>query len=107
MAHLICQNAVQAVVVQTNHPLQTLELILLELTANKDLGLHRNPLIDTIRDAIILGLALSSGSSCLLMPNVVLLIGPSIISCTAGMGPLCSAEQQQPEKDCQGMNQSG
>lgn len=46
------------VVVQRDHPLQSLELIRLELASNKDRRLNRDRLLDAMRDVIVVDLVL-------------------------------------------------
>lgn len=56
--HLICEDPIEMVIVQTDHPLETLDLVVLKSPANEDRGLLRDLLLDPMRDRIIVHLRL-------------------------------------------------
>jgi hypothetical protein len=55
--HFISENAVEIVVIQRHHPLKTLDLVLLELAADKHVRLLRHLLLDTVSDGVVVNLA--------------------------------------------------
>ena len=59
--HLVCQDTVELVVIQADHPLQALELILLERTSNQDTRLLRDLLRCLVRNSVIINLTLVVG----------------------------------------------
>lgn len=52
-AHLICQDAVQVVIVQGYHPVKPLELILLQLASFQQMGLLSDLLLNLVSDWIV------------------------------------------------------
>src|SRR5699024_3351858 len=53
-------NTVQVIVVERNHPLETLQLVLLQCTAHKNRRLLCNCLLDTMSHSIVIDFLLSS-----------------------------------------------
>ena len=56
--HLIGQDTVQPVVIQADHPLQALDLVLLELPTSEHLGLLEDLLLNAMRNSIVVELLL-------------------------------------------------
>jgi hypothetical protein len=54
--HLVCENSVEPVVVQADHPLETLDLVLLELASDEDARLGGDPLRDLVSDGVVVDL---------------------------------------------------
>ena len=54
--HLIRQNPIQPIIIQTDHPLQALELVLLQRPADQDRRLPRHLLADPVRDGVVVHL---------------------------------------------------
>lgn len=66
--HFICENAIQVVVVQRNHPVEAEHLVLFELAALKQMRLLCDVLCDRVRDLVV---HLAAVAQCLLDPGSV------------------------------------
>ena len=57
--HFVCEDTVQIVVVQGYHPLQTLQLVLLQGTSNQVGSLLCNLFLDAVSNLVVVGLLLA------------------------------------------------